>query len=307
MSLNILDDKRAKTRAGKKFLENRAPKVIENPKSIIYMHGSKCSQTVQQVFKDLHSLTRSQSRIYSRKHDIRPMDDHAPLEVMSSKLDVSLFLVGTNNKKRPNNITFARMFNHHLLDMCEASVTNFKPIHKFSGIDKPAAMSKPALLFQGHIWDHKPEFKVFKSMLTDIFRGPVVQRVNLAGIDRVVVFSAEEPTVCMRQYKVTLKSSGGKLPIVELEECGPAIDLQLGRVIFAAEDLLKQALKQPKQLKPKKKKNIEYSDLGEKMGRVHMAKQDVSSMQLRKVKALKRSAKEREADGEEAKKSKDEE
>lgn len=39
-------------------LEKRAPLLVENPKSILYVHGSKCSQVVQNAFKDLVSQSQ---------------------------------------------------------------------------------------------------------------------------------------------------------------------------------------------------------------------------------------------------------
>lgn len=44
--------RRAKTRRGRKFLEERGPKLEENTKSILLVHGTKCPQMVQDVFKD---------------------------------------------------------------------------------------------------------------------------------------------------------------------------------------------------------------------------------------------------------------
>ena len=206
----------AKTRRGRKALKEKESKVHENPKSIIYLHGAKCSQTVKEVFKALHSMTRGQSALYSRKHDIRPLDDHTYLESLSFKQDASLFMVGTSNKKRPNCITVARMFSHRLLDMSELEVTAFKPIHKFKGVDKPSGMNKPALVFQGHSWDHDAKMKQLKSLFTDIFRGPIVSRVNLNGTDRALIFSADDTHIFMRQYRVDLKPSGGSTPLVEV-------------------------------------------------------------------------------------------
>eukprot|EP00049_Salpingoeca_infusionum_P018491 m.357453 g.357453 ORF g.357453 m.357453 type:complete len:309 (-) comp17838_c0_seq1:347-1273(-) len=295
--------KRAKTRRGQQHMEGREPKIHENPKSILYVHGTRCSQLVQSAFKDLHSMTRGQSKIFSRKRELRPMDDCSVLESMSSKLDVSLFVVGTSNKKRPNAMTFVRMFNHHLLDMAEVTVEKFTPLHAYKGVEKPAATNKPALIFVGHCWDHSLEFKTMKSLLADTFRGPIVDNIFLAGIDRVIMFAAEEPKIVMKQYRILLKKSGTKLPLVELVECGPSMEMTIGRVQFAAEDLMREALRQPKELRPKKVKNIEYSALGDKMGRVHMQSQDLGTMQTRKMKGLKKGKRksgdvDRDSDGE---------
>jgi hypothetical protein len=99
------------------------------------------------------------------------------------------------------------MFNHHLLDMCELSVNEFKPMHKFKarhareqgrrdaspgpepaggrvprggqGVEKPAAFSKPCMIFNGHCWEQETDFRNLRSMFLDLFRGPVVDLVNL--------------------------------------------------------------------------------------------------------------------------------
>eukprot|EP00045_Choanoeca_perplexa_P000652 m.15349 g.15349 ORF g.15349 m.15349 type:complete len:299 (-) comp10449_c0_seq1:70-966(-) len=284
--------KRAKTRRGRKALAERAPKIHENPKSILYMNGTKCPQVVQEIFKELNMLTKPRSRIFSRKRELRPMEDEAALESLSNKMDISLFAVGTTNKKRPNTITFARMYDHRLFDMAELSVKDYKPMHKFKGVEKPMAGAKPCLLFNGHCWEQETDFCNLKSMFMDFFRGPVVEMVNLAGMDRVMSFTADEDRIVMTQYRILYKKSGSRLPLVELKECGPAIDFKLGRCRWASEELRKTAHRQPQQLRPKKKKNIEYNDLGDKLGRVHMDRQDFGQLQTRKMKALKRSAKE---------------
>ena len=43
-------------------------------------------------------------------------------------------------------------------------------------------------------------------------------------------------------------------------------------------------------LQVKKTKNVSHDPFGSKMGRIHMTKQDLGELQLRKVKALKKSA-----------------
>ena len=51
---------------------------------------------------------------------------------------------------------------------------------------------------------------------------------------------------------------------------------------------MREALKKPKQLEPKTKKNIETDMMGDKIGKVHVGKQDLSGLQTRKMKGLKR-------------------
>jgi hypothetical protein len=58
------------------------------------------------------------------------------------------------------------------------------------------------------------------------------------------------------------------------------------RTRWASKDLMKQALKQPRELKAKKVKNISTSALGETLGQIHMDRQNYGELQTRKTKAL---------------------
>lgn len=78
---------------------------------------------------------------------------------------------------------------------------------------------------------------------------------------------------------------------------GPSFDFEIRRVRPLDQTLFKRATKEPKALKvfifnfilqPKKIKNVSVHDLGDKMGRIHMVKQDLSKLQTRKMKGLKR-------------------
>ena len=46
---------------------------------------------------------------------------------------------------------------------------------------------------------------------------------------------------------------------------------------------MKRALKQPRELKPTKKKNVSTTALGDTVGQIHMERQDYSKLQTRKV------------------------
>jgi len=72
--------------------------------------------------------------MFSKKNNIHPFDDQSSLEFFSQKNDASLFCVGTNSKKRPNNLVFVRMFDYQVLDMIELGIENFKSLHDFKVI-----------------------------------------------------------------------------------------------------------------------------------------------------------------------------
>jgi ribosome production factor 2 len=76
-------------------------------------------------------LKKPDATNFSKKNIIHPFEDPSSLEFFSEKQDASLFVVGSHSKKRPNNLTFARMFEHKLLDMMEFGVLNYRPCSEF--------------------------------------------------------------------------------------------------------------------------------------------------------------------------------
>lgn len=59
---------------------------------------------------------------------------------------------------------------------------------------------------------------------------------------------------------------------------------------------MKEACRKPKELRQTKKKNISTDSLGTTHGRIHVGKQNINSIQTRKMKGLKKTATERKAE-----------
>ena len=107
--------------------------------------------------------------------------------------------------------------------------------------------------------------------------------------ERVLVDGEEvKPKVHLRVYLIRTKRSGQKLPRVEVEEMGPRMDFRVGRVQEADESVLKEAMKRARTSQERPKKNISTDIVGDKMGRIHLGKQDLKELQTRKMKGLKR-------------------
>lgn len=70
-------------------------------------------------------------------------------------------------------------------------------------------------------------------------------------------------------------------------EIGPSFDMTIRRTRFASEDLMRESLKQPDQLKKKKEKNISKDIVGVR-GALHMERQDLDQMALHKAKGLRK-------------------
>jgi ribosome production factor 2 len=227
--------------------------------------------------------------MYKRKKKkiSRPFEDQADIEALLHKTDSSLFMYASNSKKRPNNIVAGRLFDSHVLDMFEFGVEKFVSMQNFPGA-KPTLGSKPCIVFSGEAFDADVEYKRLKNFFIDFLRGPKVEHLRLQGVEHVYHLTAADGKIYFRSYRILLKKSGSRVPRVELEVVGPSVDLVVRRTKLASDDLYKRAKRQPDAARPKKRKNISRDAFGTQLGRVHMEKMDLSKLQTRKMKGLKR-------------------
>lgn len=280
-------------------MEKREPKAIENPKTCLMLRGNSCSQVVQDALTDLYSMRLPFVKKFTKKNPIHPFEDASSLEFFSEKNDASLLVFGSSQKKRPHAITFIRTFGYKLLDMLELHLDadSFRAMAQFK-TKKFAVGMRPMVLFAGTPFESPVanEYTLAKSLLLDFFRGEPLEKVDVEGLQYMVSVTAEEdtgsdakPAIHLRVYAIRTKRSGQRLPRVEVEEIGPRMNFRVGRSREADEAMLKDALKTPRGLEERTKKNISTDVMGDKIGRVHLGKQDLSNMQTRKMKGLKRS------------------
>ncbi|KAJ3563869.1 hypothetical protein NP233_g8657 [Leucocoprinus birnbaumii] len=306
----------------KRAMEARQPKEVEDPRTCVFVKGTHTGEVVNNAMKELMALKRPDAITFNKKNDIHPFDassnSQASLEFWSQKNDASLFLVGQSTKKRPNGLTFVRMFDSRVLDMIEVGVDKFVSMAEFK-TPKSTPGNKPLLHFASDLFETHPRFSQLKSMLISFFNGETIESICLPGIEHVIsislsptpqtlntaIASADLPTttpedlsslpkVHIRSYTIKLKASGTRIPKVDLIPMGPFLDLSLRRHTPPDPELLKQALRRPKLKKQdvekglgKKRKNFEVDEMGDLRGRVHVAKQDLSKLQTRKMKGLK--------------------
>ncbi|XP_073076878.1 ribosome production factor 2 homolog isoform X1 [Manis javanica] len=301
-----------KTKRAKRFLEKREPKLSENIKNAMLIKGGNANSTVTQVLRDVcfvlktinyalqYALKKPYGVLFKKKNITRPFEDQTSLEFFSKKSDCSLFMFGSHNKKRPNNLVIGRMYDYHVLDMIELGIEKFVSLKDIKNSKCPEG-TKPMLIFAGDDFTGTEDYRRLQSLLTDFFRGPTVPNIRLAGLESVLHFTALNGKIYFRCYKLLLKKSGCRTPRIELEEMGPSLDLVLRRAHLASDDLYRLSMKTPKALKPKKKKNISHDTFGTTYGRIHMQKQDLSKLQTRKMKGLKKRPAERRTEDQEKK------
>ena len=178
------------------------------------------------------------------------------------------------------------------------------------------------LHFASELFDTHSRFIQLKSLLIDLFNGEVIESIYLSGLEHVISITIAPssvklasvpdvrndgllPAVHIRGYMVKLLASGQRVPRVELVPTGPSLDLSLRRHQAADPELWKAAMRRPKLKKQdvekglgKKRKNMEVDEMGDLRGRVHIAKQDLTKLQTRKMKGLRRASDEDETESE---------
>lgn len=284
----------------KRALEKREPKAAENPKTALFLRGTACSQVVQDAMTDLHALRAPLAKRFNKKNPLHPFEDASSLEFFSEKNDASLFVFGSTSKKRPHALTLARMFGHKVLDMLEVYLDpeSFRAMGRFEG--RKATMGlRPMVVFAGSVFDSpvENEYTLAKSMFTDLFAGrDNADKIDVEGLQCVISITAEDPVteddkprIHVRCYLISTRRSGQRLPRVEVEEMGPRMDFRVGRIKEADPGMLKEAMKKAKTAEERPKKNITTDVIGDKIGRIHLGKQDMTKLQTRRVKGLKRS------------------
>ncbi|XP_078166390.1 ribosome production factor 2 homolog [Carex rostrata] len=286
-----------KTKRAKREIEKRAPKLVENGKKTLILHGTKTSAVLNSILTELYHLKRGSAVKFSKKNEnIRPFESggETSLEFYSLKTDCSLFVYGAHSKKRPNNLVLGRTYDHHIYDLVEVGVENFKSMESFKYDKKltPKIGSKPFFAFIGEEFETVDELKHLKEVLLDIFRGEVVENLNLTGVDHVYVCTAiSSKSVLLNHCALRLKKSGTAVPRMELVEVGPSMDLVVRRHRLPSEGLFKDAMKAPDQAK--KIKNVSSDVIEGKTGRIYMPDQKVGDMPLsNNIKGLKRERRE---------------
>ncbi|CZT24756.1 related to RNA binding protein Rpf2 involved in ribosome biogenesis [Ramularia collo-cygni] len=303
MSLNPMNPLRQvkpKTARTKRYLENKGPQIVENPRTTLFLRYTNTSEVVQLAMRDLNSLKQPLCIKFDKKNNIHPFEDASSFNFFSDKNDASMLVFASHSKKRPHCLTIARMFDFKVLDMLELMVDpdTLRTLSQFKN-KKAAVGLKPLLSFSGSAFESPVAntYTLAKSIFLDLFKGPDVSNIDVEGLQFMIHFSVDEeessevkPQIHMRCYLIsTKKIPNSSLPKVEVEEMGPRIDFRVGRVQEAEPDMLKEAMRKPKNLEAKTKKNVETNPIGDKVGRIHVGKQDLSELQTRKMKGLKRS------------------
>lgn len=296
-----------------RIVKAREPQQVETRKRVLLLHGSKCPQPVASVLKTVHTLTKPDAvQLHKKNENIHPFEDATSLEFLALKNECGVVVFGTHSKKRPNNITVLRIYDGRVLDLVEFLIlpSPSDEAGKEAKLQIGVGM-KPLILFSGSQWGdtsssaEATQYQTLKSILLDLFQGEEISSIDVAGLQYLLMIAAGErsgesgdmlepankPVLHLRWYKIkTLRSDNPKIPRVELDPVGPSFDFRVSRTREADASTMRDALKHGRRPnEARTKKNIVTDLMGDKIGRVHLGKQDLSTLQTRKMKGLKRS------------------
>lgn len=320
MSSSVELQRRApKNQTSRRALKKYEPKVVENSKKILFLKGSNVNEVVTDALTDLQSITKPYNVKLKKKNAFMPFDGRQHIEFLGFKNDCSLFCFGSNNKKRPHNLTLGRMFDFHVLDMIELGIiaADNLDMSRASNTDAGSLGGKPFFVFDGSEFTADPAFVRLKNLLIDFFRGNNDANISLDGCDRVFSFSLRSKNgedacvapstdcygtkppgekgnviLCMRHYALQKPFSGGvlskSLKNIELFDIGPNFDFDLRRISFATPQEFKLACRLPKSVLAtlhSTAQNLQSDGLQNLRGALHVGTQNLDDLNLRRFKA----------------------
>ena len=286
-----MEERKPKTHKGKLYLESLKPKLIEDPKQCLFINTENSTEIMRMVLHELYLMRKEFSKKLTRKEKIfNIVQNKENVEFLCTKNNTAFFSLSSHNKKHPMDLTIGCLYDHQLLDSFEFEVTNFIPMSYFKESTTINSDLKPIIIFQGELFESDFNYDRLKKFLIDYFQLYDKENIVISEMRRIIVVSIEndEKVVKIRNYQINGDlSNKNSLPKIQLVEIGPSFDLKERKFSLADEVLYKKALKQPKGVKEIKEKNIEKNKiLGEKRGRIHMQKQNLKAVSLKKYKKI---------------------
>ena len=286
-----MEERKAKTHKGKLYLDTFKPKLIEDPKKCLFINTNNSTEIMRMVLNELYLMRKEFSKKFSRKEDIfNIVQNKERVEFLCTKNNTTFFSLSSHNKKHPMDLTLGILYDHQVLDSFEFEVTNFIPMYYFKGAATINSDLKPIIIFQGELFESDFNYDRLKKFFIDYFQLYDKENVVISQLRRIIAISIEndEKIIKIRNYQVNGDlSNKNSLQKINLVEIGPSFDLKERKFLLADEVLYKKTLKQPKGVKEIKEKNIEKNKiLGEKRGRIHMQKQNLTAVILKKYKKI---------------------
>ncbi|KAI5169805.1 ribosome production factor 2 [Pancytospora epiphaga] len=191
-------------------------------------------------------------------------DPDRTLKLMKKKKS-SFFI---SMKEGGSSLAIGRTYDSQFLEL-----VNFKVLKALSSTDfsaVPAEISVKYFLLFINIGNERLE-----NMIMDLF-SQQTHEVNLRGIRYAWIFSKSGEIYTLKFVRV--------MNDLSVEDIGPYFELEMETEFYCGDELWKAALGEKK---TKKKKNVEKTGLKERIGKVHVDRQDLKDIRLKKSKGYK--------------------
>ncbi|KEG05416.1 putative ribosome biogenesis protein, partial [Trypanosoma grayi] len=150
-------------------LKKYEPKVVENPKRVLFLRGARTSSVVNDALIDLAAITKPHCKKLRKRNAFHPFEGREHLEFLGFKNDCSLFCFSSDSKKRPHNLVLGRHFDFHVLDMVELGIiaADRLDVRDAAGLDVASLGGRPFFVFDGGEFANDTTFVRLKSLLLD--------------------------------------------------------------------------------------------------------------------------------------------
>lgn len=241
-------------------------------------------------------LPHSHKVLWTNKHDVdNVFDDPNQIVERCRKNDTSMVMFISHTKKRPNCVTFIRLFDFVIMDAYEFI---FEPIEDCSKLTLINISSefKPMMVFEGAEFTNDSVLLGVKNQFIDFFKGdPERKHISINNIELCIIFSIvdySEMKIALNAQYITKTKEDDKLN-TKLEQITPTIQFTLNRKREINPDMMKEALRKPvpftkqrieefkgERVKSKKVKNVRRDQTGLK-GQVYVNQQDIGTKLVR--------------------------
>ena len=128
-----------KTHKGRKFLQSKEPKLLEDNKSCLFANSNKSNEILKMILSDLvfhliiqYLSRKDYSKKLGKKNEIKDIfTDAKTIEFLCERNNCAIFSTISHTKKRPMSLIMGNTYEGKILDLFEFEVTNFLPIEYF--------------------------------------------------------------------------------------------------------------------------------------------------------------------------------
>ncbi|AFN82889.1 hypothetical protein EROM_041230 [Encephalitozoon romaleae SJ-2008] len=222
-----------------------------------------CSDKGEKIQREIGVIRGDTVHIHEK---VNPFDCAEQIEKLMKKKKSGMFISITKDSL----LVIGRTFNDEIIDMVEFKINRYLSVTDFECVG-------PELHMKYFVVLQNINNKRLENLIVDFFNKKS-SKVCLEGIRYSWVFTKTEDGYVLKYVRV--------LKDLNVEDCGPLLEMELVRSYHCSDELYKKALDEPK----KPKKNISKNLFNDKIGTLHIDKQDLRDIRLKKSKGYKRTS-----------------